>query len=523
MAEAIAVASAIIAMVSAAMKVHQKLLSYHKGVSQVQRAVLQLQVCHQKFQAWQEVWSGQKQQPDVSSEVVLWGTQGWANVQRLLEAIIRASKQLELALVEILDAENAQTRSRWKTAVHSLRSKKRLKTKIRDFDGLVGDLNLAIDKLWLYSETVFDSLHGLLEQELRLPRRDILLTAALQSRSGSLQLYDLCCKSTLDCSLGMDLFDADTRPPNPLHERGSSSLHLFYQLFTRARLGPKEIQKLVVENIPEEDAPNMQDGHLIEPDVFDLQIFKKRSSTDSMIIPVAHQGSGPGSCLRIEQNKAVNVQLKSDPEPLAKVLDTLKNITNLSAHEHFSIGAKVELAYKIVESGFFLLGTPWLSSLSSWNILRLKSARRSRHSFMLETQTLDLSDLLFDDPEALTETTQLFRIGVLLMEIALEIPGPARRIEDNRYDIDLISRLPLIEQSMGAQYCKATAFCLQYRQPQTRFQGLEKYSSSYFKDWESYLSDFLQDYHSQVFLRLQELREIDTKSEFRSRKSWRSD
>jgi hypothetical protein len=522
MADPISVASATIALLSTATKVEQRLLSYHRNVDEVRRAELDVQVCRQKFQVWQEVWSGQKQQPDVSSEV-LWGAQGWANIQRLLDAIISASKQLELALVDIRETGTAHPRSKWKAAVRSLRSKKRLGSKISELKDLAGALNLAIDRLWLYSETVFDSRHGVWAQELRFPSSDILLTSALQSRSGSLQLYDLCCKSKLDCSLGMDLLEADKKPSIPLHERGSSSMHLFYQLFTRAGDGSKELQKLVVENIPEEDASDMQKEQVMEPDISDLQIFKTRSSTASMIIPVARQGSSRASCLRIEPKGAASVQLKSDPESLAKVLDTLKNTTNLSTYEHFSIGAKVELAYKIVECGFFLLGTPWFSSLSSWNILRLKSARRSRHSFTLEIQTLDLDDLLFDDPGALDETLQLFRIGVLLMEIALDSPGPAGRIEDSGHDFDVMKRLPFVEQAMGAQYCTATAFCLQHRQPQTRFQGRGKYHRSNFKDWESYLSEFLQDYYSQVFLRLEELREIDTTSEFRSRKSWWSD
>ena len=523
MADPIAVASTAIALLSKATNVEKRLLSFHKGVDDVRRAELDVQVSFQKFQVWQEVWSGQKQQqPDVSSEV-LWGAQGWANVQSMLNAIIRASKELERVLVEIRETNNPEPRSRWKTAVHSFRPKKRLNSKIRELKDLAGELNLAVDKLWLYSETVFDSLHGVLAQESRFPSRDILLTLAVDSRSGSLQLYALCCKSTSDCGLGMDLLEADTTVSSPLHERGSSALHLIYQLYSRARGGQEEIHKLVVENIPGEDASNMQEGLLIEPDVSNLQILEAKSSSASMIIPVPRQGSGPASCLRIEQNEARSLQLKSYPESLAKVLDTLKNTTNLSIDEHFSIGAKVELAFKIVECGFFLLGTPWFSSLSSWNILRLKSAGRSRHSFMLEIQTLDLDDLLLDDPGALTETDQLFHIGVVLMEIALDSSGPARRIEKDEPGLDVMSQLPFVEQAMGAQYCKATAFCLQHRQPQTRFQGQGKYLSPHFRDWETYLSDFLQDYYSQVFLRLEELREIDTRSEFRSRISWRSE
>ena len=120
---------------------------------------------------------------------------------------------------------------------------------------------------------------------------------------------------------------------------------------------------------------------------------------------------------------------------------------------------------------------------------------------MLEIQTLDINDLLSDDPGALSETSQLFRIGVLLMEIALDQPDSSFRTEDYEQDAERISKLPLVEQSMGTQYCKATAFCLSYQQPRIRFRGVEKYESKHFHDWESYLAEFLQEYYSQVFLR----------------------
>lgn len=40
---------------------------------------------------------------------------------------------------------------------------------------------------------------------------------------------------------------------------------------------------------------------------------------------------------------------------------------------------------------------------------------------MLIVQTVDLDDLYFEDPNALSEAAQLFTIGVLLIEIAQRI------------------------------------------------------------------------------------------------------
>jgi hypothetical protein len=297
----------------------------------------------------------------------------------------------------------------------------------------------------------------------------------------------------------MDLLDAGTTWSDSLNDSGDHSLRPLYQLFTQVpELG---LRKLVVQNVLEADVHPIDINKVIEFGVMDLQRVIPNSERDTEMVKVSHYGSSPQSYLRIPQTPVLPVRLTSDPESLATILTTLSKSAKLSTEEHFSTGAKVELAYKVIECGFFLLGTPWFSSLSSKNLLRLKKAGSERPSFILGIQTLDFSDLLSDDPGALAETSQLFRIGVLLMEIALIEPDFSPRAEDYRHDAERIRKLPLIEQSMGTQYCKATAFCLQDRQPRGRFRGPEKYMSEQFDDWESYLAEFLQEYHSQVFLR----------------------
>ena len=498
MSDPVSVASATIALLDQATKAQESHLHSHNALEDVKKVKLNVKVSLHKFQGWQETWSGQKQQPDVTAEA-LWGAQGWATIRRMLDSIVRASKELEACLTET--QENRKSRSRWKAAVESMRPKKRPDAKLQR---IAATLSRSIDELWLYSEAVFDSLHGVMAQDSRLPSRDKLLTSALQSRAGSLELYGLCAKSTLDCSLAIDLLDSGAGFSSPMlgdppNGHGSSAMHLFYQLFTQAHENPKKYQKMVIENVPEADLSRIETSETIQPNLSDLQLFKPRS--DTTIVQIPKQGSRPASCLRIPKKPTGHVFLRSDPENLASVLQTLQEASNLSNKEHFSIGAKIELAYKIVESGFFLLGTPWFSSLGSKNLLRLKRNGLQRHSFMLEIQTLDFTDLLFDDSEALAETSQLFRIGVLLMEIALDKTDFLSNLEDRGQHLDSIRLLPEIEQSMGAQYCKATAFCLQHRQPRAQFRGPEKYKSTCFDDWKSYLAEFLQDYHSQVFLR----------------------
>lgn len=499
MTDPVSVASATIALLSQAIQSQEEPLTSHNAVEDRKRVQLDLKSSLQTFQVWQETWSGQAEQPDVSSEA-LWGLQGWANIRRMLDNVVAASKEIENCLIEL--QESRKPRSRWRLAVKSLRSKKQPKSELQR---LAARLNNAIDELWIYSETVFDSLHGVMAQESRLPSREILLTSALQSRPGSLQLYGYCAESPLNCSLAMDLLDAGsdslhTSSPlqSPLYGH-RNPMHLFYQIFTKAPNLPMQLEKMVVESIPESDLSIRETGDIVQSSSSEVQLFKPR--TETTIIQVGRQGSGSASCLRIPKIPLARILLKSAPERLTSVLETLQSTGNLSTKEHFSIGAKIELAFKLVESAFFLLGTPWFSSLSSKNLLRLKRAGQHRHSFVLEIQTLDFSDLLFDDPTALAENSQLFKIGVLLMEIALDKTDFSSRIEDRGKEIDTIRLLPEIERSMGAQYCMATAFCLQHRQPHAQFGGPEKYSSPHFEKWETYLTDFLLEFYSQVFSR----------------------
>lgn len=125
------------------------------------------------------------------------------------------------------------------------------------------------------------------------------------------------------------------------------------------------------------------------------------------------------------------------------------------------------------------------------------------------------------------------------MEIALDKPDLHSRSDEVGEEAYRISMLPLVEQSMGVQYCKATIFCLQYgstskpfqiskhsgeRRPKPNeppIQGTEKYRDENFDEWQNYLDTFLQQYHAQVYLRVKGLRDVDTDADYRSVKSWR--
>ena len=472
---------------------------------------LDLQVGLQKFKVWHQTWLGGKDQPDAGSKA-LWGADGWKSIQRMLQNILQIGLKIKQVYQDLKPHSDSQPRSKWKLAL--VRLKVRPEPSFQELKGLANAFNHAVDAIWLYSETIFDSLHGVLVPGLRATDRDHLLTNALQSRTGALELYNLCCSDSTDCTLELDLKpESGSSSQKPENHGGYRSL---YQLYAVNQDNLKQLRKLVIESFADNQVPCAESSNTRISEDPEFQIFKIDPNSEGIIIPIKHNRAGLASYLQIERPFLEDVQLESAPENLNRVLSRLQERNPLSSGDHFSFGAKLDLAYKVVESSIFLLGTPWFSLVNSRNLLRLKHAHQ-RPSFALQIPTFGLVDLLLEDSEALSETKQLFHIGVLLMEIALDTLGVSKQIDNTSAPASLLSKLPLVESTMGAQYCKATAFCLQHRQSEPRFNGPNKYKNY---DWEVYLLDLLRDYYSQVFLRLEELRNQDAEAEYRSRKSW---
>lgn len=498
MAESLAVASTIIRFISASARLSDSLLLLKQKNDQAERIRLEVSLSLHKIKIWQENWSGQVDALNLSAET-LWGAQGWAKINELLQKIKQQSESIQRLLTEIQGSQKAQPRLRWKRAIERISNRKTV-DQHRELRDQAAVLNKTVDELWIYSDTVFDSLHGLLASKSKLEGGNTLLLSALRSRAGSLKLYELCLSQKEDYNLELDL-DGNGTVSEFLHDQDSKSLAVSYPLVTE--IGEKELQKVVVKDVEERDISKDEMNSIIETDALDLQLFRPRSRP--RIIKVPHHRIGSQHYLRIPWEPPEIVRLKSDPRSLARLLKnrqaSAKDLTSLASpsKENLDAGAKIKLAFKIIECGFFLLGTPWFSSLNSKNLRRCNDAEEKSSVFMLRTQTLELKDLISDDPGALAETAQLNRLGVLLMEIALETPEMGPRVAEPELDSDRISKLPQVERAMGVQYCMATAFCLQCRK--SRFAGPEKYEGKGFAGWEAYLETFLAEYYSQVFLR----------------------
>ncbi|KAL8644060.1 MAG: hypothetical protein Q9226_007956 [Calogaya cf. arnoldii] len=482
MAESLAIAGTAIGHISASAQISEKLLRLAQEHNQLERIGLEVYLSLQKLIVWKENWSEQVDHVDLSAKT-LWGTQGWSTIHSLLEHIVQLSKTIEPLVQKVQETHGKQPKLRWKLAVERIGKKGRVDQR-QELRKLADELNRSVDELWIYSEAAFDSRHGLFAIKSSLTGHGTLIDAALHSRAASLRLYTLCQSGAEDYSLDLDLLG-----------NGASWKDL---------LQPnKQLQKLVVEDMDEADIAINETEDITESTPSDLHLFQPRSGVK--VVKVPQHRVGALHYLRIPSTPSEVVQLKSSPESLAKIFDRpkmkyLKDSTDTSLRPGFDRESKIRLAFTIVRSSFFLLGTPWLSSLNSRNLRRSSDPGDQPSTFILRTQTLELKDLVSDDPGALAETSQLFRLGVLLMEIALATSdAESQSAHLEQHDPKRISKLPLVERAMGASYCKATAYCLQHRT--NRFSGPEKYDGKLYTDWETYLAGFLQDYYSQVFLR----------------------
>lgn len=450
-----------------------------------QRVETVLEISHQKFQVWVKTWLENVSDPDISVEK-LWGEKGWSDLKILLRSVqdhaqgiedLMAKKDNSIPVGNLRRIFRASLMKK-----HGILAAKR--TELNDSAIL---LNRSIDEVWTYSEVAFDSLHGLFSHQIGPPQRERLLMKSLHARTGALGLYEACNQSKADYSLGIDLFGESSVSSKMLPG-------LFYHLFARIRGSSDTVHEIIVEDISRPDVKNYRHTEVVIFDVNISDLAVRQSwpalKAKSMLLFIhANENYAPAS-FRISK-PPVALSCKGPTESLAQLLDN-DGLRRTLSHE-----TRVQLAFKVVECGFYLLGTPWLASLSSKRLRRMRPGETS--PFVLEVQTLDLEDLYFEEPDALSERSQLFSIGVILAEIALGGERNPHGIKD--LDLGMSEILPLVERSMGSLYCAATAFCLADRKSAPNFGRPEKYESVKESAWISYLKDLLEDYHAQVFSR----------------------
>ena len=483
----------------AAKQAGQALRSQHRR-SSAKAIMMTLDTSLQKFRSWRTEWVDSH---DVQLEL-LWGEQGWANIRVLLTTIKEKSEKIES---NELDGRKprSSSHSRFKRALSNM-PKKDIMSQGAERAYLLKsamDLSGSIDQLWTHSEVTFDSLHGhdLFSRAISSPSMDKkkFLMNSILARSGSLALYRACANSGLDCNLEVNLLahkpksQASHASNEPLPLRTPSKLS--YHIYTQTRDTQAETREIRLHHLTKAVTESEMSVEF-DSEKVDLRSFESRLK--SKFICIQPQREGAPSYFQISKPSTILKHGIRD-KPLIEILkeDQSSELTKIPQSISFK---HVELAFQLVMCGFYLLGTPWLAALSTKRVRRLDLGEHS-HPFVIEIRTLDIEDLAFEDPEALAETRHLFRIGVLLMEIALSKSGHLDASLSKEPYIEIAKKLPLVEQSMGSEYCKATAFCLHDRRSVSQFGKPGKYRESAETAWTSYLMGLLGDYHSQVYQR----------------------
>lgn len=132
---------------------------------------------------------------------------------------------------------------------------------------------------------------------------------------------------------------------------------------------------------------------------------------------------------------------------------------------------RLELAYSVVETGLILLGTPWLSSLSSTALKRFKTGQQPPR-YVLEINELHnlVRMRLWDQNKDLH--LYIFTIGIILVEIALRTVIRDLRQLGSRLEFFVAGSdgekwrsanhvTSLVSEQLGAAYSDAVKFCLQ--------------------------------------------------------------
>lgn len=204
---------------------------------------------------------------------------------------------------------------------------------------------------------------------------------------------------------------------------------------------------------------------------------------------------------------------------LSKWLNLVQAKTSAESHERFPLRERLDLAYNVAECGLLLLGTSWLSNLSSKNIQRFsgpgrepRQGRERHRRFLLETKDLNNEDLASVEP-------QTFNVGVLLTEIAIAQPV----LYIKKYESTLGSELHLVMASlhnyslkrrslpahkvvervnnhMGQGYSRAVEFCLQQSQIRKSTAWQKDNVSREWKVRDQAYRVILRDYYQEVFL-----------------------
>jgi hypothetical protein len=426
--------------------------------------VLKLDIGLQKLLRWQKLWTGDETRSGDFWQR-LWGQSGCISILELLAKIQEDCSEIEEATTRLggICDDGSKRNIRRPSKLQKLPQWFRvsLKRQASQFEGKeirskVERLSYHVEQLWTLSEMSFRTHNGNPAEETQpLGEENTLLEELLRRRAESAALYRFCNTRDLDFDLEIDLLGGDSAPKPATSLASRLRRRLCYHLFTASSLNSLVFNELLVVplNKPEVEAERQDqivDTEKEDSKFTDLALIASKSK----ILCLRDGKSASQSFFRVTLPlKSVDADV--NPEILAAILEKLQRRRLLDVADRLPLVEKIRLAYKIVECGLFLLGTPWLSHLNSETLRRIVTPDFQRR-FVLHVRSTEKPD---EKPisEILLVRAQIFQIGVLLVEIALDRPSYSAGMEDLEFGS---STIPYVERSMGHRYKQACEFCL---------------------------------------------------------------
>jgi hypothetical protein len=427
--------------------------------------VLKLDITLQKLLRWQKVWIGDEKRAGDFWER-LWGQSGCIGILELLVKVQEDCSRIEEATTRIggirddaIKKRNIKRQSTLQTLPCWFRvSLKRQVSKFEDKEihGRAERLSYHVEQLWTLSEMSFRTRNGNTVDEAQpLTEESMLVEDLLRHRAEAGALYRHCDSRDLDFDLEIDLFGGDPDPTPAASLVSRLGRRLCYHLFTASSIHSGALNELLIMPLDKPELEAVRQDQIVDAEKQDS------TSTDftlialrSKILRLRDIHASSQSFFKVTlPPKSVDADVK--PEVLAAILERLQRRRVLDAADRLPLVEKIRLAYKIVECGLFLLGTPWLSHLNSETLRRFITPDLQRR-FVLHVRSSEKTN---DDniSETLLVRAQIFQIGVLLVEIALDRPSCSAGMEDLDFGS---STLPYVERSMGHRYKQACEFCL---------------------------------------------------------------
>lgn len=509
----IVLASQVVALVSDTAKALQNLNSRFKqntvndlGEFGSRELELQLAANVAKILSWQNLWT---LGPDKTEDffLTLWGQSGRKHIKDVLCSISSeclSIKESVTSLVGLADAllrkHNVKRPNSWGTLPKFLRAsmKKQFdKAEDKEVRDKIEGLSKCIDELCTSSELYFRSLHGIphsLKQDEGFGSTNDLVNQALESRDVSTALYSHCQERGIEVHLDINLLNHDRELDKFPDLFDWADLRLSYHFLINPGSSLSSAREIVLEPCSPDELTNWPDQnteHDVKPS-FELAIFETGSD---IMLQLPKSGNAPEAHF-YATSTAITSWYDTEPEMLSFLTTGGPKPKANELSWRVSLLEKISLAYRIVECGLFLLGTPWLSHLSGNTLRRLKTTK-SEYQYSLHVRGRAELAHTPESSEEL-ERAQIFQIGILLVEIALETTLAV----EGSIDTDITSRsISVVESVMGSLYKQACEFCLRDEKEGTYLNIVESPTLHDETVAKIESDSMLTGYYSEVFLR----------------------